>query len=153
MTDTTTDRADGLRAWGAGMYTTSAAAELLIHYGPPLLTGPWVGYDPDRDRYWFNTDAVEDYAGHLSGGQRRALDIAASIASDRHPVRLGDAASGLDREHIRLVLAAVAHAAGSHEHSEVVWVDDPAADGGTRPGGFQKLASLYPWPDTATGGL
>lgn len=152
MTDTTTDRAEGLRAWGAGMYTTSAAAELLIHYGPPLLTGPWVEYDSDRDRYWFNTDAVEECGGHLSGGQRRALDIAASIASDR-PVRLGDAASGLDRENIKLVLAAVAHAAGSHEHSEVVWVDDPDAECGIRPGGCRKLASLYPWPDTAAGGL
>lgn len=37
----TTDRAHGLRAWAEGITTLTAAAELLIHYGPPLLTGPW----------------------------------------------------------------------------------------------------------------
>ena len=29
-----TDRAEGLRDWARGMYTLTAAAELLICYGP-----------------------------------------------------------------------------------------------------------------------
>ena len=33
---------------------------------------------------------------------------------------LGEAVSGLDRTHLNLVLAAIAHAAGSHEHSAAV---------------------------------
>lgn len=145
MNDTIADRAEGLRAWGDGMYTTSAAAELLIRYGPPLLTGPWVEYDPSGERYWFNTDAVDE-AGYLSGGEVRMLEIAASIAADRHPVALGDAVSGIDREHLHLVLAAIAHAAGSHEHSQIVWVDDPKAANGTRAARFERLPSAYPWP-------
>ncbi len=45
------------------------------------------------------------------------LDIAAALAGDGQPVALGEAVSGLDRKHLELVLAAIAHAAGSHEHS------------------------------------
>lgn len=111
------DRAEGLRAWARGMYTLTAAAELLIRFGPPLLTGPWVEHDPDAARYWFNTETAAEEGGYLSGGERRVLDLAASLASDERPVALGDAVSGLDREHLDLVLAAIAHAAGSHESS------------------------------------
>ena len=144
MTETT-NRAEGLRAWAAGMYTLAAAAELLIHYGSPLLNGPWVEYDPDRERYWFNTVTVAEEAGYLSGGERRVLDIAASLASDERPIALGDAVSGLDRKPLELVLAAIAHAAGSHEHSAAVTKE--GADGVPRMVRIDRLGSLYPWPD------
>lgn len=140
----TETRANGLRDWATGMYTLAAAAELLIRYGPPLLTGPWVEYDPDRERYWFNTQALD--AGALSGGERRVLDVAAALANDDHPVALGDAVSGIDRAHLELVLAAIAHAAGSHEHSQMVWAEGD--DGRRRVTGFEQLGSLYPWPET-----
>lgn len=142
----TTARAEGLRAWAKGMHTLVAAAELLIRSGPPLLTGPWVEHDPERGRYWFNVEAVTEDGGHLSGGERRVLDLAAALASDDHPVALGDAVSGIDRKHLTLVLAAIAHAAGSHEHSRMVYDGFLEGTDAPRPVGFEKLDSLYPWP-------
>lgn len=130
------------------MYTLTAAAELLIHCGPPLLTGPWVEHDPEAGRYWFNADAAAEEGGYLSGGERRMLGIAAALASDDHPVALGDVVSGQDREHLELVLAAVAHAAGSHEHSSPVYEDDGTLDEGPRIVRFDRPGSLYPWPET-----
>lgn len=139
-----TARAEGLRAWAMGMHTLAAAAELLIRSGPPLLTGPWVEHDPDAGRYWFNVEAVAEHGGYLSGGERRMLDLAAALAAAEHPVALGDAVSGLDREHLALVLAAIAHAAGSHEHSRPI--SEPGEDGTLRIVGFDRPGSLYPWP-------
>jgi hypothetical protein len=45
-----------------------------------------------------------------------------------------------------LVLAAVAHAAGSHEHTDMV-VDADRGIAFSR----SRLASLYPWPETTPG--
>lgn len=106
------ERAQGLRAWAEGMNTTAAAAELLIHYGPPLLDGTWVEPDPAAGRWWFNTQTAHESGGWLSGGEQRVLDIAIALADDEHPVALGSAVAGLDRNHLRLVLAAIAHASG-----------------------------------------
>lgn len=141
----TTDRADGLRAWARGMHTLTAAAELLIRSGPPLLTGPWVERDPDAGRYWFNTDTATQEGGYLSGGERRVLDLAAALASDAHPVALGDAVSGLDRKHLDLVLTAIAHAAGSHEGSEieVAWGEGGAPSSAR----LIRQGPLHPWPE------
>jgi hypothetical protein len=54
-------------------------------------------------------------------------------------VDLGDLAAGLDRRALTLVLAAIAHAAGSHEHRI-----DRDRDGVPHPGG--RLPPLVPWP-------
>lgn len=143
-----TERAEGLRSWAEGMNTLTAAADLLIRCGPPLLSGPWVERDPDRGRYWFNTEVIANEAGYLSGGEARVLDIAALLANDDRPVALGDAVSGLDRHHLDLVLAAIAHASGSHEHSAPVTEQDE--DGNPRIVRFDRTGSLYPWPDQGT---
>ncbi len=55
-------------------------------------------------------------------------------------VNLSDAVASLGREQLDLVLAAIAHAAGSHQHSEI------ACDPDGRPASFGKLDTLYPWP-------
>jgi hypothetical protein len=123
MTDHT-DRIDGLRAWARGMTTTHAAAELLIAYGPPLLTGPWVEHDPERGRYWFNTDTVTEHSGYLSGGEARVLYLAAAILDDDYHVRLGDALAGLDCRALPLVLNAVRRAAGQEPNE----IPDPPSD-------------------------
>jgi hypothetical protein len=133
-------RAEGLRAWAEGMYGTGAVAELLIAYGPPLLSGPWVEHDPENDCYWFNTAAVTQHGGRLSGGERRTLEIAASLASPEHTIALGDLVAGLGRQSLELVLAAIAHAAGSHDHSRIL------TDPNGKPIGFEDLPSAYPWP-------
>lgn len=66
----------------------------------------------------------------------------ASLAGGE-PVNLNDDVPGLDSEFVQLVLAAIAHAAGSHEHGGEIQFDQ---DG--RPIGFGKVpGSLYPWPE------
>lgn len=105
--------AAALREWAHGLYTTEAGVELLIRtWGGRLLSGPWIATDPANGTVWFDTRKVRA-AGYLSGGERRLLDLTASITADR-PVHLGDTLAGLERHAVELVLAAIAHAAGSH---------------------------------------
>jgi hypothetical protein len=134
------DRPGGLRAWAKGLYPTEAAAELLIRaLDGRLLNGPWI--EPTGgDMYWFDADHVDD-GGYLSGGEQRILRIAASLASSSYQISLSDQLSGLDRKTLALVLAAVAHANGSHEHADIM-IDAEA--GVARNLG--RLPSLYPWP-------
>jgi hypothetical protein len=135
-------RAEGLRAWADGLYTTTAAVELLIRFGPKLTCGAWVEHEPGRGWFWFNTDTIADSARYLSGGEFRILTLAASLADDGHRIGLAAVLPGLSRVHLDLVLAAVAHAAGSHEQSQLVYhPEDP-----WQLLGIQQLPSLYPWP-------
>lgn len=128
------DHATALREWARGMYTSEAATELLLralngHYAVPGL--PWVK-DRDNDGYWIDFDAIPDNIGAYSGGEQRVLRIAASLGGGV-PVDLGENVSGLDRAHIDLVLAAISHASGAHEHSHF----------------GDRLVPLHPWPDTS----
>lgn len=59
---------------------------------------------------------TEDNYGALSGGGTRLLRIAASLLGGP-PVDLSRNLAGLDREHLQLVLAAIARANGSNEHT------------------------------------
>jgi hypothetical protein len=74
-----------------------------------------------------------------SSGQLRVLRTAGSIA-DGHPVDLGDLAGGLDRRALILVLAAMAHASGSHDHWAIAYDPD-----GIRHLG-DPLPPLIAWP-------
>lgn len=143
---TTTDSAAGLRVWAKGMYPTEAAVELLIRSG--MNRGPWIKPADNSELFWFDTSEV-DNVGYLSGSEYRLLSIAASLADSRATVALTDVLSGLGRENLTLVLAAVAHAAGSHEHSgPLVPMENGrwrAADGTSM--GLERLDSLYPWPE------
>lgn len=135
-----TDRADGLRAWAKGLYPTEAAAELLIRaLNGRLLNGSWI-HATDRAMYWFDTEQVDD-GGYLSGGEQRVLRIAASLADPQYRISLSDELPGLDRETVQLVLAAVAHANGSHEHADIV-IDRAAGVAYNRG----RLPSAHPWP-------
>ena len=55
-------------------------------------------------------------AGALScsGGERRILELAASLAG-HHPVILGDAVTGLDHRSTRTLVKAVLHASGQRQ--------------------------------------
>ncbi len=137
-----TSTPEALRAWAKGMYTTEAAAELLIRgFGGRFAQPgyPWIRPGEDGG-YWIDLAAIPDNIGAYSGGERRFLLIVASIGSSEVQVNLSDALASLGREQLDLVLAAIAHAAGSHQHSEVIY--DP--DG--RPASFGQLDTLYPWP-------
>ena len=117
MPDRHQRRATGLRFWAEGILAQEAAVELLITFSNGrLLSGPWVrpgGFGS----FWFDADVAAEAGGYLSGGERRVLDIASSLASAAHPVDLGDAITGLDPEALRCVLDALAHAGGIHQPS------------------------------------
>lgn len=129
---------EDVRRWAAGMHATTAGAELLIRQGVAVYDGaPWI--KPSNDRAWIDVDLLLHESGVWSGGEQRVVRIACSMLGGP-PVDLSEELPGLDRRATELVLAAVAHAAGSHEDSEVV-VDDEG-----RPTGFRRLSSAYPWP-------
>ena len=140
--------ADDLRAWARGMYTTEAATELLLKaFGGKFAApgNPWVHTStepegPNQVRAWIDFAAIPEEVGPLSGGERRFLMLAASLAEDV-PVVLGGLVSGLDRENLDLVLAAIAHAGGSHQHSDIRFNED-----GSMSLGKGYLDSLHPWP-------
>ncbi|MBT2538799.1 hypothetical protein [Arthrobacter sp. ISL-69] len=140
--------ADDLRAWAKGSYNLEAATELLIRaFGGRFAAkgNPWIHTSatpagPHQVQAWIDFEAIPEQAGMLSGGERRFLLLAASLAENVQVV-LGDVVPGLDRGNLALVLAAIAHAGGSHEHSDIR--TDP--DGSMIiAGGY--LDSLYPWP-------
>lgn len=74
---------------------------------------------------------TDDAIVGLSGGEQRFLRIVRSLAGGA-PVNLNDDIPGLDRDIVQLVLAAIAHAAGERAQQIV---------------GFERLGTLYPWPE------
>jgi hypothetical protein len=113
-----TSTPEALRAWAKGMYSTEAAAELLIRgFGGRFVQTayPWI-HPSESGGYWIELAAIPDNIGAYSSGERRFLLIAASIGSSEVQVNLIDAAAALGREQLDLVLAAIARAAGSHQH-------------------------------------
>ncbi len=141
------DAADDLLAWAEGMYTTEAAVELLIRgfNGRFADVGyPWIQLNA-KGGYWLDLEAIPATVGVLSSGERAYLLIAASIGlggsdGDSVTVNLSDALPSLGRQQLDLVLAAVAHASGSHLDNDVI-VDE------NRVASFVRLSSLYPWPE------
>lgn len=141
--------ADDLRAWAKGSYPLVAATELLLRgFGGNFAKpgNPWIheqtttpeGYISNA---WIDFESIPEHLDGMSGGERRYLMLAASLA-ENVPVVLGDVVPGLDRRNLALVLAAIAHAGGSHEHSDI----RTNADGSMSIGGGY-LDSLYPWPE------
>ena len=134
-----------LRAWAKGMYTTEAAVELLIRGfdGRFAAAGnPWI-IDNDNGGHWVDFQTVPEQTGALSTGERAYVHIAASIGlggSDGPTVNLSDTIASLGREQLDMVLAGLAHANGSHSHS------DMAVDHLTGRVALIKLDTLYPWP-------
>ncbi|MCO7218588.1 hypothetical protein [Klenkia sp. PcliD-1-E] len=123
-----------LRA-AVGDYGAEAAVLLLLndgHWLPVLAAADLVFVDYDDDPAgpptgraagigwaqvaWTELEAAVR-GGRIAGsaGQLRLLRAAASLA-DGQPVALGELAAGLDRPRLALLLAAIAHAGGSHEH-------------------------------------
>lgn len=141
---------DGLRYWAQGIFPLEAGIELLARAFSGRFTGagyPWV-QPTDDGGYFLDVDQLsEDTISAYSGGEQRVLRIAASLLGGA-PVNLYEEIPGLDRKDVELVLAAVAHASGSHHHSGALMPDPNgryrAADG-TRLS-FAVLKSLYPWP-------
>ncbi|WP_432246098.1 hypothetical protein ACRB8A_19645 (plasmid) [Arthrobacter sp. G.S.26] len=143
--------ADDLRAWAKGSYTTEAATELLLRAfgGRFAAVGqPWVHTStepqgPSQVSAWIDFASIPEEVGVLSGGERRFLLFAASLAEDV-PVVLGDVVPGLDRVNLDLVLAAIAHAGGSHQHSDIETKEDGSI---VLYSGY--LDALHAWPQAS----
>lgn len=135
----------GLRAWAQGSYPEEAAVELLVRTSGGRFANPgfpWI--QPCDQPGWWRLDHNEitaDTIAALSGGEQRLLRIVASLAGGT-PVNLSADLPGLDRDTMGLVLAALAHANGSHEHADIRI--DPDRGVAVLRG---RLPSLHPWPD------
>ena len=137
-----------LRAWAKGIYGLEAATELLIRGFDGRFADPgrpWV--QPTESGRWVDFDAIPALMGALSGGEQRFLRIAASLSDGDTTVNLGYALAGLDRQHIHLVLAAVAHASGTHEQQQLTFRPDGTV-AFTRPGTIYRWDQTEP-PETA----
>lgn len=129
-----------LRRTAKGQYDIEAATELLIRAfnGRFAASGkPWV--EAGSSGPYIDFEAIPEHTGGLSGGEYRFLMIAASIGGGAM-IRLSDTISGIDRAVVDLVLAAIAHASGSHEHSGIVENGDGTAH-------IVRHTTLYPWPE------
>lgn len=105
-----TEKAEGLRAWAKGLLPLEASIELLVGaLDGRLLQGPWVRQD-EQGRPWFDPELAEAEQGYLSGGERRLLLLAMSLADSRYSVNLNDVVTGLDPDNLQLVLEVLAHA-------------------------------------------
>lgn len=133
-----------LRDWAKGLHPLVAATELLIRTRKAQHWRPWV-LERDAGGWWIDFDAIPGHLSELSGGERRLLLLAASLGGTAPgcAVSLEDTITGLDRPTVDLVLAALAHAAGTHEQSGIEYDKETG-----RPLGIVHYdESLHPWPD------
>lgn len=143
------DLENALVRGAVGDYADEAAVLLLINFGhwlPQLQCADLITLAADvDDGPWAQVTWAELERALAAGlvfgssGEVRVLRAAASIAEGQ-PVDLGDLASGLDRRALTLLLAAIAHAAGSHDHRDLTY----DTDGIPHPGG--PLPPLVSWP-------
>ena len=115
--------AAALRACAAGYYPAEAGTELLIQHDCFLRRRDFAGFvhagtsitDGITEMAQIDWDAATSalHAGQLpaSGGERRILQLAASIAAGT-PVSLRDTIPGLDNRNLQLLTTAIQHAAG-----------------------------------------
>ena len=136
---------EALRAWARGVYATEAAVELLVHAFDGRFAEEgwsWVRTEPNGGA-WIDATRLSEHHADLSGGERRVLSLVAALLDPDQPVDIGDIASGVDRCHLDLVLAAIAHAGGSHQHAAIIRDHEAGTARMIRQG------SLHPWPETA----
>ena len=132
---------DGLRRWARGAYAEEAAVELLVRafHGRYASVGyRWVRACDRPGWFWLDGEPLIHDTAALSGGEQRVLSIAGALVSGLAVSDLGGVMAGLDRGNLQLVLAAFAHAAGSHEHS------DMNLSGGRLL--YRRLGPVVDWP-------
>lgn len=129
---------DAVRRWAQGVYPVEAGAELLIRQGKAIFEGaPWLresGAGRGQRMVSIDTDALRAETARWSGTERRVAGVALSLIGDRYAVNLYEAATGLDPEQLELVLAAISHAAGSHETPSKIR-------------GYSGAVNAHPWPE------
>lgn len=137
--DETSER---LRRWAAGSYPAEAGVELLVRSGVLRrvdLSGLW-GSEQGVDAEVLS-GAVLD--AHLTDHELPLVLVALSLlAGGDHAVDLSQVLPGVDRHGMDLVLAAVAHAGGSHADRAIERNEYGNATGGIG----RRLPPLHPWP-------
>lgn len=105
---TTRTLADRVRAQSEGVYPNEAAALLITTaMGGRLLHKLPLVWDGDQMAE-IDWPTARSTLGYLSGGERRILALADSLATGQ-PVNLADALTGLEDTNARTVQQAVAH--------------------------------------------
>jgi len=112
-----------LRAHAAGLYPDEAGTELLIRHGSIVHRDDFAAFadtgtsisDGTTMMAWIDWDAalgaLHDGQLPVCGGERRILQLAASIAAGTL-VSLRDTIPGLDKRNLNLLITAIRHAAG-----------------------------------------
>ncbi|WP_062516041.1 hypothetical protein [Demequina gelatinilytica] len=142
-----TDRTQEFRAWVRGVYASEAAVEMLARGPRPGMlddSRPWI----EANGNW-SVDLGDDYdvitapllttSAAWPTSERAYVDVAVSLLGG-DPVQLDEVLPRLTREHLEVVLAAMAHASGSHDHT------DASAEllaAGASP---SRVGAAYPWP-------
>jgi hypothetical protein len=106
-------RADKLLNQAAGCRPAEAAVIILIQAISGRLLDAVTLLGENHTMAEIDWPATRETTGYLSGGERRFLALADSLASG-HPVDLADTVTGLDDWNARVVVDAIAHAAGVH---------------------------------------
>lgn len=114
---------DALMAYAAGIHAEEAAVELLIAHGTWIarneFRGQYVGVSDDGHSAWIDwekvsrTDREGGWAASPSAIQ--ILHVAMQLAHRVDDWPLSELITGLDTTNVRLVLDAIAHAAGWRE--------------------------------------
>lgn len=134
---------DSLREWARGCYAQEAAVELLFRaFGGRFTSSayPWVISDDEEDGwFWLDGEQLATATGCLSGGEQRVLALAGALVSGAPVPDLGGLLAGMDRTNLHLVLAAFAHAGGSHEQVEALLNGDELA--------WRRHGPLLAWPE------
>lgn len=119
---------------GRWLSRLQAAGLISIVLDGEVDDGPWAAV------HWTDLDrALRSGVLTGTGGELWLLRASASLA-DGQSVDLSELTAGVDRGELTLVLAALAHAAGSHEQSDVVRDDE----GGSHAGA--PLGPVLAWP-------
>ena len=130
----------GLRGWAWGLHSLEAAVEsLILSCGGRFACQSWPWVCVDRGCVWLDADQIHPHIGVLSSGEQRILGLVEALATGRPIDRLGDQFCALDRYPLQLVLAALAHAAGSHAQAVL------SANGD----GWVLLPPIVDWPTAA----
>lgn len=125
-----------------GVYPIEAGAELLIRQGKAIREGaPWlrdIGPKIGQRMVAIGPETLWVESRGWSASERRIVNLAVSLIDGEVMVNLKDAVYGLDSTSLELVLAAIAHAAGSHEATAPGRPEQGSNRGGP--------ANLFPWP-------
>ena len=95
-------------AEGAALIITGAVRGTL-----PDKLAPAIIDHPDVGRAFIDWEHAVGISGPFSSGERRIINLAASLASP-HEINVGDVLSGLDDTNARIVLHGLAHCLRVH---------------------------------------